>query len=552
MLGVVSTIAIWIFAIISMGINHVCGVYDWRDRCCECPTLNASRLIGQSMPEHSTQNSFLFGGLVILNSGIGLVFVIESVRKENKYQLIFALVSKAVGITREIVDLFLEHYVPSNDVRYARIGLVSIDVICCICMALLTPRLFKQFGWRLFRKSGGNAAQRDIYLVYQQTRGLNWLESQASVIIHVFIILWLRFARDQFWTWFMATLVELVSSRQAIHHLKRENAVGIYLAIVGKTFCFVYCIIVSYLYAKCKQLFDTSLKKSGMFFTSDDGPYPDLVSVRESYSGIHCLPDHTRHDDSTLELIIVSLVLMGIFRVAFVGSILHCMRCLAGEHSGLLKALFYKANRQGKKKKRNKLTINGEVVGEGDAADGGRSDDDDDEDEDQRAERWLRDGGESDADDKQSLATHGNGGAGDSNRRLGSGSDDDEVSQKNKSSNSNNKSSKPPRTAAVAAAVAGNTAAKAATPAAAAGAAASDKPMTAAEKRRLGIGGGAKATDYTTPAGKGDSGKSKGYSFKSAGSRGVAASGVYGAGKPEGGPGEEDAVQDFTNDGGDW
>lgn len=334
--GVSSCLLELVFASVYARVGDNCGVFNPEGRCCSCPDINETRMLHQDVPYLENFNAIYYSLLLCIDAVISLAFIVSAVLNENKYQLVCSLVAKIVGLLRSVTDVFLE--TRHTQTKDAHLAFLSVEFACVIVLCALVPRLLKTWGWKIFRRSGGNPEQIEVYKLYQMVRGMNWLESQASIVLHVLFVMWLRYTREQFWVWFMVVLLEFVSSRQAVHHLKRENKFGCFIALGSKVFCNVYCIIVCVLYFSCRTTFDQSLEQSERYWAMD--PYPDMLSIRNSYNGIQCLPEQTAFDDTIVEIMVISLCLMTIFRVAF---IVCFFRVLAKFDSGL-KDLFYKVS----------------------------------------------------------------------------------------------------------------------------------------------------------------------------------------------------------------
>lgn len=311
-----------------------CGVFNPTGRCCTCPIVNQSRLIGQEVLEIKNYNVYYYSVLYSLNAVITLAFIVSAVSSENKYALVGSLVAKIVGGLREATDIALHSRHDST--IHLHVIFLSVDALCVVVMCALMPRLLRTWGWKIFHRSGGNPEQREVYKLYQIVRMTNWLESQSSICLHALFVMWFGYTREQFWTWAVMTTLEIISSRQAIHCLKRENRIGCYAALLGKLFCNVYCITVSTFYFMCRVRFDNSLHHTQKYWRMD--PYPDMLSIRNSYNGLQCLPPDTAYDDTIIEIMIISLSIMTVFRFAF---IICYVRIMTKFDNGL-KELFYK------------------------------------------------------------------------------------------------------------------------------------------------------------------------------------------------------------------
>lgn len=326
-----------VFGIVTMVVSEDCVIEASGGRCCECLDVNASRLVGQEMIRETGYNSLFYGIIMILNSLFGFYYIVVGVKTENKYQLSCMIVTQVLEVTRALFDTWFEtnpalkgRATPREVLAYGSLGLLVVS-------GALIPPLYKQFGWSIFRRGGVLKPVRERYKIYQMFRAFNRLDVQSSTLLFIVFGLYLQFVWKGGWWIFVCILIcDVLASRYMVRYLKREIAAGFYVTLVSKTFVVIWWLLITAEYISCRSRYLSSLADSASFWEMN--PYPAFESVRNTYNGASCLAPHTRHDDRTLELILLNLAQAVLFRV---GSMVYGFR-VAARFGGGLKTVFYR------------------------------------------------------------------------------------------------------------------------------------------------------------------------------------------------------------------
>lgn len=337
--GCLSFFLLAIFGAVTIVVSDNCVVYEAEGRCCACKQdLNDTRMSGQSMPRWAGYNSAFYGIVMIVNSGFGIVYIISGIRSENKYQLAAMIATQVLEVARALLDALLETTPALQDRFVIREVLAFGSLALLIASTVLALKIWKQFGWAIFRRGGTLKPIRELYKVYQVFRGFNRMDVQSSALLFLIYGLYLQFTQTagDWWVFLMVLLCDVLASRYLVKFLKQEDKWGFYISMVAKSYVTIWWIAIAVDYLVCRHRFMQSLDRSMQFFHMD--PYPDLESISDTYNGVGCLSPVTKHDDRTMELIFLNLAQALIFRIA---SMVYGVRVARKFGTGL-KGVFYK------------------------------------------------------------------------------------------------------------------------------------------------------------------------------------------------------------------
>lgn len=329
-----------LFGAVTIIVTSDTAVANPAGRCCsnmEPPILNVTRMLDQVMPYQHNLNSVWYGTIMIVNSIFGALYVWGGIKSENKYQLAACIMTQVLEVLRALFDTWFETNPDLQSRRVPREVLAYSSLFTLIVSTALAGKIWRQFGWAVFRRGGTLKPIRELYKTYQVFRGFNRMDVQSSTLLFLIIGMYMRIATDfDWWVFWSIVICDAVASRYMVKFIKNEDRLGFYVTVVAKSYVVLWWIAVTVEYVHCKENYMSSLRATAPYFQMD--PYPDLESIRATYNGVRCLSRNTRHDDRTVELIALNLSQALLFRII---SMVYGIKVELKSGTGL-KGVFYK------------------------------------------------------------------------------------------------------------------------------------------------------------------------------------------------------------------
>jgi hypothetical protein len=333
-----------VFGVLTMRLSDNCLIRAPTGRCCHCLEADEAKMGGQAMPTVEARNDIYYGVIMLINSLFGMYYVVQGLKAENKYQLICIMITQTLEVARGMVDTLLEdsgHNETLADTKVARAALMYAATFLLIVSACLLPRVYRQFGWKIFDMGGSNTSVRQMYKWYQRYRAVNRIDVQSSFLLFLLIVMYIKGIENGgigggAWIFVFLFITDTMASRFMIKYLKREDMAGVAITTVAKVTVIVWWIVVVTDYTACYDLFARSREQASGFFALPY--YPDLPSVARWYRGTSCLSNATIHSQRSWELIVINLVQAIVCRLLSFGNIFVCVRNFGKG----LKPVFYK------------------------------------------------------------------------------------------------------------------------------------------------------------------------------------------------------------------
>eukprot|EP00756_Hemistasia_phaeocysticola_P066147 Hpha_TRINITY_DN9029_c0_g1::TRINITY_DN9029_c0_g1_i1::g.141709::m.141709 len=145
----------------------------------------ASTMERQDVDGKTSYNKILFSVLIILNALFSLFYAVMGVRQENNFQLgCYAVTSLTLAVRGGMT-------VKRESDGAGSYLLFSLSVCCTLVTLILIYPVVRTFGWKIFRRCGGDESLAKLYMHYEMFNALVRLDVQFLTMCFVLFLCFL-------------------------------------------------------------------------------------------------------------------------------------------------------------------------------------------------------------------------------------------------------------------------------------------------------------------------------------------------------------------------
>jgi len=285
----------------SLALRHGdewCIIFSPTSKCCDCLFLNSTAV------DYSMRNNadYYYTTVMVVSSCFAAYHAIRGVMKENKFHLLCYVCSMVIFLVRASYIMFKEGLGDSKD---ALLPFLSIGLLTTVLSLLLTYPTFKQFGWRLFRKSGAKRHIRQMYKSYERFMAFVRLDMEFNTLVLMLSAFYQRRERLLIVCNFIVTAYAwniFVLRKAAQHEMKKPFMLWFVCWMLTP----IWWAMTWADYENCYDNFEQSRKAY---------QYNSTRFVPPSYVGLECLPPDVQYDTYVHEAYVVVFINAFIFRV---------------------------------------------------------------------------------------------------------------------------------------------------------------------------------------------------------------------------------------------